>query len=370
MANNYNLGAAKKAKNDEFYTQYEDIEREMNAYLEYNEDVFRGKTVLLPCDDPEWSNFTKYFAQNFERFGLKKLISTSYAIESKNIDLNWVPTLFETENPNYDIDKSKTRGKLFILDIDTNNNGRIDIEDLKWDYLEGDGDFRSEEVRRLRDESDIIVTNPPFSLFIPFLSWIMEGAKQFIILGRMSAIHYADVFHLLKDNRLWVGYGFNVSLIFKTPYQNNLEANRKFVKSKGYNPNDNYIKTPAISWFTNIEHGRHHQPLQLMTMAENIKYSGHIEIRGKGYIKYDNYDALDVPFYDAIPSDYDGVMGVPDSFLGKFCPEQFELLGIGSGEIAKSLGVKKNYRGRTDIQFTKDGIPQCPFSRILIRKKH
>ena len=107
-----------------------------------------------------------------------------------------------------------------------------------------------------------------------------------------------------------------------------------------------------------------------MTMAENIKYSGHIEIRGKGYIKYDNYDALDVPFYDAIPSDYDGVMGVPDSFLGKFCPEQFELLGIGSGEIAKSLGVKKNYRGRTDIQFTKDGIPQCPYSRILIRKKH
>ena len=186
----------------------------------------------------------------------------------------------------------------------------------------------------------------------------------------MSAIHYADVFHLLKDNRLWVGYGFNVSLIFKTPYQNNLEANRKFVKSKGYNPNDNYIKTPAISWFTNIEHGRHHQPLQLMTMAENIKYSAHIVLRGKGYIKYDNYDALDVPFYDAIPSDYDGVMGVPDSFLGKFCPEQFELLGIGSGEIAKSLGVKKNYRGRTDIQFTKDGIPQCPYSRILIRKKH
>ena len=114
MAKNSNLGAAKKAKNDEFYTQYEDIEREMNAYLEYDENVFRGKTVLLPCDDPEWSNFTKYFAQNFERFGLKKLISTSYAVESKNINLDWEPTLFETENPNYDIDKSKTHGKIFV----------------------------------------------------------------------------------------------------------------------------------------------------------------------------------------------------------------------------------------------------------------
>ena len=151
MAKNSNLGAAKKAKNDEFYTQYEDIEREMNAYLEYDENVFRGKTVLLPCDDPEWSNFTKYFAQNFERFGLKKLISTSYAVESKNINLDWEPTLFETENPNYDIDKSKTHGKIFVLEGDSTGNGRIDIEDEEWEYLEVDGDIHTTEEKKVHD---------------------------------------------------------------------------------------------------------------------------------------------------------------------------------------------------------------------------
>ncbi len=140
---NKNLSAAKNAKNDEFYTQYSDIQAEINAYIEYDPDVFKGKTILLPCDDPEWSNFTKFFAQNFENFGLKKLISTSYAIESKRIK-NWEPTLFETENPNYDADRSKTNGKIFVLERDVNHSGKIDIEDLEWQYLEGDGDFRSD----------------------------------------------------------------------------------------------------------------------------------------------------------------------------------------------------------------------------------
>ncbi len=368
MAGNSNLGAAKNAKNDEFYTQYADIQKEVNAYLEYNPDVFRGKTILLPCDDPEWSNFTKFFAQNFEEFGLKKLISTSFAPESKTIK-SWQPTLFETENPNYDKDKSKTNGKIFILERDVNNNGTIDYDDLEWDYLEGDGDFRSNEVKKLRDEADIIITNPPFSLFIDFMDWVQDSQKKFIILGRMSAIHYSKIFTRIKTNDIWVGYGFNISLVFKTPYENNLEANRKFVESQGYNPDENYVKTPAIAWFTNIEHGRRHQPLQLMTLSDNLKYSKHEEIKKYGYIKYDNFEALDVPYTDAIPSDYDGIMGVPDSFLGKYCPEQFELIGIGSGELAKSLGVTKNYRGRTDIQYTIDGTPKCPYSRILIRKK-
>ena len=143
---NTNLANAKTGKNDEFYTQYSDIQKEINAYLEYDPNVFRGKTVLLPCDDPEWSNFTKFFAQNFETFGMKKLISTSYAVESKKIK-DWQPTLFETDSPYYDADKSRTNGKIFILDEDINGDGRFNINDLQWSYLEGDGDFRSDEVK-------------------------------------------------------------------------------------------------------------------------------------------------------------------------------------------------------------------------------
>ena len=156
---NAKLSEAKNAKNDEFYTQYEDIQREVNAYLEYDPNLFRGKTVLLPCDDPEWSNFTRFFAQNFENFGLEKLISTSYAVESKKAASWYHPTLFETESPNFDEDKTKTNGKIFTLTRDSNKSGAIDIDDLEWQYLEGDGDFRSDEVKALRDEADIIITN-------------------------------------------------------------------------------------------------------------------------------------------------------------------------------------------------------------------
>ena len=176
------LKKAKKAKNDEFYTLYEDIQKEINAYLEYNPDVFRDKTILLPCDDPEWSNFTRFFAQNFENFGLKKLISTSFAYESKNFKEGYQLSFFETESPEYDEDKTKTHGKIFTLTRDSNKSGAIDIDDLEWHYLEGDGDFRSDEVKALRDEADIIITNPPFSLFRGFLSWIIEAGKKFIIM--------------------------------------------------------------------------------------------------------------------------------------------------------------------------------------------
>ena len=201
---NTNLAKAKTAKNDEFYTQYADIQKEINAYLEYNPDTFRDKVVLLPCDDPEWSNFTKFFAQNFETFGLKKLISTSYAVESKRIK-DWQPTLFETESPYYDADKSRTNGKIFVLDKDINGDGRFNIKDLQWSYLEGDGDFRSDEVKVLRDEADIIITNPPFSLFREFFTWIMEAGKKFVILGNFNAIAYKEVFPHIKENRIWAG---------------------------------------------------------------------------------------------------------------------------------------------------------------------
>lgn len=323
MATNTNLGAAKSAKNDEFYTQYEDIEREMNAYLEYDENVFRGKTVLLPCDDPEWSNFTKYFAQNFERFGLKKLISTSYAAESKKIK-TWEPTLFETDSPWYDADKSKTNGKIFILDGDTNGSGRIDIEDIKWEYLSGDGDFRSREVCKLRDEADIIITNPPFSLFREFLSWIIEANKQFSIIGNVNALTYKETFPLIEGNAVWLGPSISSGdRKFYVPDQYELNASGCGIDENG----KRFIRVKGVRWFTNIEHGRRHQPLQLMTMADNIKYSKHKEILLNGYLKYDNYDAIDVPFSDAIPSDYEGMMGVPITYMDKYCPEQFEILG-------------------------------------------
>ena len=211
---NENLGDAKKAKNDEFYTQYHDIEKEMNAYLDFDKDVFRGKTVLLPCDDPEWSNFTKYFAQNFTKLGLKKLISTSYSLNSKPESLDLEPTLFEIESPNYDATKAYENGRILVLDSDTNGDGVINFEDLEWSYLEGDGDFASAEVTALRDEADIIVTNPPFSLFRKFLNWVVEANKKFVIIGNMNAITYKEVFPLIQANRMWLGNGFTAGNAF------------------------------------------------------------------------------------------------------------------------------------------------------------
>ena len=200
---------AKSAKNDEFYTQYTDIQKEMNTYLEYNPDVFRNKTILLPCDDHEWSNFTKFFAQNFETFGLKKLISTSYAADSKPVEIDYQPTLFETIDPRFDVKKTRAKGKIFMLTRDENKDGKININDLKWNYLEGDGDFRSEEVKLLRDEADIIITNPPFSLFREFVAWLMESGKKFVIIGNMSAISYKEVCPYIKANKIW--YGSSIS---------------------------------------------------------------------------------------------------------------------------------------------------------------
>lgn len=330
MANS-NLSNAKNAKNDEFYTQYQDIEKEMNAYLEYNPDVFKGKTILLPCDDPEWSNFTRYFAQNFERLGLKKLISTSYAIESKKYKTDWEPTLFETENPKFNADKSRICGKIFILDHDTNANGRIDIDDLQWQYLKGDGDFRSAEVTALRNEADVIVTNPPFSMFREFLAWIVEADKLFLVIGNMNAITYKESFTLIKDNKIWLGAtNFNTGMYFKVPADFVYAASYKFEREQN---GEKVNRVPGVCWFTNIEHGRRHQPLPLMKMADNLKFSKHKDIRGKeSYDKYDNYDAIEVPYIDAIPDDYDNVMGVPITFLNKYCPEQFEIVGATESE--------------------------------------
>jgi hypothetical protein len=311
---NVNLAQAKSAKFDEFYTLWDDVEKEIMSYLDFDSDVFRGKTVLCPCDDPEWSNFTKFFASRFKAFGLKKLISTSYAVESKNYKEGYQLTMFEKGSPKFDNKKTRTNGKIFILDgEDVNADGKINIEDLKWDYMEGDGDFRSDEVIKLRDKADIIITNPPFSLFREFLAWFTEAKKHFLVIANMNAITYKEVFPLIKENKLWLGVS---------------NGARRYLK-----PDGTFQQMGNTCWFTNLDHGRRHEPLSLMTMNNNLKYSRHKEIKGKKkYDKYDNYEAIEVPFTDAIPSDYDGIMGVPISFLDKYCPEQFEIIGATESE--------------------------------------
>lgn len=326
---NTNLKEAKAAKNDEFYTQFHDIEIEMNAYLEYDPDVFRGKTVLLPCDDPEWSNFTRYFAAKFDELGLKKLISTSYAPDSKKYKTPYQPSLFEQEAPQFDPSKAQVKGKIFILERDKSGDGRINIDDLEWKYMDGDGDFRSKEVTELRNEADFIITNPPFSLFREFLAWIVEAGKKFAVIGNMNAITYKEVFPLIKDNKVWLGAtGNGNDMVFGVPDGAKVDEKDKAKAARlGYV--GNYTRLGNSCWFTSIEHGRRHEPLPLMSMADNLRFSKHKELKGKAaYDRYDNYDAIEVPFTDAIPSDYDGVMGVPISFLIKYCPEQFEILGI------------------------------------------
>lgn len=314
---NSNLSNAKKAKNDEFYTQYHDIEKEMNAYLDFDNNVFRGKTILLPCDDPEWSNFTLYFAQNFSRLGLKKLISTSFAHQSKNLKTPYQPSLFESEHALFDAVKSNQQGKIFTLTKDINQDGIVDLKDLEWQYLTGDGDFRSDEIKKLRDEADIIITNPPFSLFREFLAWIMETDRKFAVVANKNCVTYKEVFPLIKDNKIWSGREeWAGGMWFETKY----DDIDKVIDGV------NLKNVPSI-WITNLEHGRRHQPLQLMTMQDNLQFNKKLD--GKNaYQQYDDYDAIEVPLTNAIPSDFDGVMGVPISFLDKYCPEQFEIIGM------------------------------------------
>jgi len=375
-----NLLTARSAKNDEFYTQWEVIEKEVQAYLEFDPDVFRGKTILCPCDDPEWSNFTKFFALHFHEYGLKKLISTSYAVESKAYKKGYQLSLFEKNDPRFDKKKTRTNGKFFILDSKVTNK-KINIEDLKWDYMEGDGDFRSAEVKKLRDEAYIIITNPPFSLFREFLAWLIEAEKKFLIIGNMNAISYKEVFPLIKENKTWLGpsitsgdreFEIPKGIVDKNKFTGEIRDGKFFQKVVG------------VRWFTNLDHGRRHQPLSLMSMQDNLKFSKHKEIKGKeSYDKYDNYDAIEVPFIDAIPSDYDGIMGVPISLLDKYCPDQFKIIGLGIANSGLEIGVKpykpehKKYRKEIqkrgtvdgDLYIVKNGIVDVPYARILIKRK-
>ena len=379
---NEDLGNARKAKDDEFYTQFNDIQKEMNAYLEYSQDVFKGKTVLLPCDDPEWSNFTKYFAQNFEALGIKKLISTSYAPDSKPHKIPYQPSLFEMESPGFDPEKTQTKGKIFTLTKDTTGDHVINVDDLEWSYLEGGGDFRSEEITMLRDEADIIVTNPPFSLFREFLDWVVEANKKFVILGNMNAITYKEVFPLIKENELWLGASIHSGdREFRIPPTSITRSPSRRTDEEG----NVYLRVPGIRWFTNIDHGLRHEPLSLMTEKDNIKFSKHKEVKEVGYYKYENYDAIEVPYTDAIPSDHEGIMGVPISFLSKYNPDQFEILGNGQ-TMANELGIKPVGQKFVDDYYSQGNKGQInakrnnlvyrigettvvPYQRILIRHR-
>ncbi|MCL2764508.1 MAG: adenine-specific methyltransferase EcoRI family protein [Treponema sp.] len=364
---------AKIVKNDEFYTQFHDIEKEMNAYLEYNPDVFRGKTILLPCDDPYESNFFKYFALRFKDFGLKKLIATCYdGSQISNKELS----LFNDETS--ENKTTRKAHKLVLTDPpDFNGIATVNLPNVKEILsdkqhlirLKGNGDFRSDEVKALREETDFIITNPPFSLFREFLAWIVEASKKFIIIGNINAITYKEVFPLIRSIKVWLGPSITsgdrefiipANIVDKEKFTGEIRKNEK-------GENIYYQKVVGVRWFTNVDHGRRHEPLSLMTMADNIRYSKHKELRGKEYQKYDNYNAIEVPYVDAIPSDYDGVMGVPVSLLDKYCPEQFEILGMSSsaGYNAEIVGLP--FLGSKDARPLING--KNIYARIFIKRK-
>lgn len=331
------LHAAKAAKQDEFYTQYVDIQKEIEAYLEFNPDTFNRKVVYCNCDDPLESNFFKFFAANFNKLGLKKLITTSYdgsPIAGSNI-------LFP-EYTEGSAERQKPKAIAVILDQvkDEDGDGAANVTDvelflkrnkasrvaLKGDAAYPGGDFRSTECVKLLQGADMVVTNPPFSLFREYIAQLVEYKKKFLIIGNKNAITNKETFPLIQDNKLWTGVtAFSGGMWFVSDYLGKYEKVVDGVK---------LINVPAI-WFTNLDHGRRHQHLDLMTMEDNRKFNK--KLSGKpAYASFDNYAAIEVPFTNAIPSDYAGIMGVPISFLDKFSPEQFEIIWQASGNTRAS----------------------------------
>lgn len=314
MAKNSNLHAANRAKKDEFYTQLGDIENELKHYRHH----FRGKTVLCNCDDPRVSNFFVYFAQNFEFLGLKKLITTCY--KSQNSDL------FSEHNAERAIYLEYTGDK--------NGNRTPDAEEIGIHYLNGDGDFRSEECIELLKQADIVVTNPPFSLFREYVAQLIKYDKTFVIIGHQNAITYKDIFKLIQDNKLWLGYGFKGGAgHFYSKYEDTATAG---------DHREGMIRVSGVVWFTNLDITKRHEDIILYKQYTPEEYP-----------KYDNYDAINVNKTAEIPYDYDGVIGVPITFLDKYNPEQFELVKFRKGNDDKDLSING----------------KCPYFRILIKKR-
>ena len=346
MANNAKLQAANKAKKDEFYTQLADIERELCNYWPH----FRGKTVLCNCDDPYESNFFKYFALRFNQLGLKKLICTSY---------NGSPVCGKELLLQFDDKPDRTAYKAVITDVpDLNDDGAVDLTDIQMLLRNGkgnilttlqSGDFRSQECIEMLKEADIVVTNPPFSLFREYISQLVKYDKKFLIIGNQNAITYKEVFPLIMSNKLWLGYGFNAgNAFFSIP--SNMSRNWA---SGVYNPNTGLVKFRNCCWFTNLEHTKRHQPIDLVCRYDPEEYP-----------EYDNYKAIEVGKTAEIPCDYDGVMGVPITFLDKYCPEQFEIIGMTSEDSTLAPYWKNFHKhDRTYLQGKR------MYSRILIKLK-
>ena len=317
------LGGAKTNTNDEHYTSRIAIETELGNYR----SQFSEKSVLCNCDDPYESEFFKYFAMNFNSLGLKRLAATSYrGSKVTGIELR----LFEIEGTAYKIELKST-GEIHSL----NDLKPLVTKNVK--KLAGDGDFRSEECVQLLKKSDIVVTNPPFSLFREYIALLGEHDKKFLIIAPDTALHYQEVFRLIQSNKLRRGYSHPKEFL---------------------TPDGSVKKFGNIGWLTNLDTAKSHEKLQLFR-----KYNS------RCYPTYDNLNAIHVDKTADIPCDYFGMMGVPDAFLDKFNPDQFELVGIPTGDMGKEIGVTKNYRGRTDISITKDGVTKCPYSRIIIRRK-
>ena len=392
---NKNLTKAKKAKNDEFYTQYSDIQKEVEAYLEYDAETFKGKVVYSNCDDPFESNFFRYFVLNFNKLGLKQLITTSY---KPSPVANTQIRLFGTDKT---LPKSKGRPKItankFVINEvgDLNGDGEFNLKDVAlqlktnknndWTPLEGDGDFRSDECVELLKQSDIVVTNPPFSLFREYIKQLVDYEKKFLIIGNMNALKYANIFPLMKDNKIWLGNNYRVNggaMFFEIPAAiANLDQVRE-IKTSNSGEKVYITRVQGIRWFTNLDHGRRYEPLPLMKEAEVIKF-----VTKKPFDKYDNYDAVEVSLVKNIPSDYKGMMGVPISFFDKYSPQQFEIIGLGQGSLYRELtpkGLNKEFvnnyyenGGTGSISenhpilgyYNEEGVATIPYMRIIIKHK-
>ena len=382
MAKNGNkaLGDAKKQKKDEFYTQLSDINNELRHYTQH----FAGKVVFCNCDDPYESNFFKYFAANFNALKLKRLIATCYAgspVAGRQLDLFEDDAAVTALHSGHDSMESRHLGgnrpriphKIVINEVsDVNGDGRIDLADVEWlikndknvlSRLEGDGDFRSAECIELLKQSDIVVTNPPFSLFREYVALLVRYGKKFLIIGHQNAIHYKEIFPFIKDNKLWLGHGFTKgNAYFAIP-----RSNVRDFASGVYDEETGLVKFRNCTWFTNLDHKKRHEEYVFVRKYNPIDYP-----------KYQNYDAIEVSRTVDIPEDWYGLMGVPDMFLDKYNPEQFEIVGIAEGDSGKQLGLnpvpkelKKINPSLRDGQLylMREGKPTKPYSRIIIRRK-
>lgn len=349
MAGNSSLRAANKAKKDEFYTQLSDIENELNHYKEQ----LRGKVIFCNCDDPYESNFFRYFAINFNHLGLKKLIATCYdpsPIAYKQLSM--------FDDGQRIANKNRKAYKIEITEVpDLNNDGAVDLADVETllksknntlTLLEGNGDFRSEECVQLLKQADIVVTNPPFSLFREYVAQLVEYDKKFLIIGNQNAITYKEIFHLIKENKLWLGYKMG-DMKFTVPDYYEPKATRFWIDENG----QKWRSMGNVGWFTNLDTSKRHEEL--------ISYKRYTP---EEYPKYDNYDAIEVSKTIEIPADYDGVMGVPITFMDKYNPDQFELLGImNTGEENPGIRYPGTPHGRPVV----NGVEK--YLRILVRRK-